>query len=82
MPSHLVQPVVIDLLDRQFIIEISHQNNSVCILIVTLHDRSESLLTSRIPKLQLDEVPLDVERPYSFAIYLNLKSTPIVASRF
>jgi hypothetical protein len=65
VPAHLVQPVLVDLLQRQLVSHVRHQNYGVCVLVVALHHRTEPLLPGSVPQLQLHEVPLDVERPAS-----------------
>lgn len=60
--NDLWQPIVFDNIEGCGILNIINNNNRMCSTIISLCQRSKSLLSSSIPYLQLDEHPININR--------------------
>ena len=75
-----LQPVIFDALESFPVMDVKYNNDALSLFIVCAGDGSESLLSCSIPDLKFDESLIDLQCPVKLVnLYLNLKSTPIVA---
>jgi hypothetical protein len=74
-----MDPEFFDISEALVICKIVYEKDAMCAFVVGTGDGPKSLLPSSIPDLQLNNAIIDIKRPTSQKIYLNLKSTPIVA---
>ena len=74
-----MDPEFFDIGEALVICKVVYEKYAMRAFVVGTGDGPESLLPGSVPDLQLNNVVIDIKGPTSPKIYLNLKSTPIVA---
>ena len=79
--ANLFQPHLANLVESFSVVGIVHHDNCIGVVIVGFSDAFESLLAGCVPDLHFDVVVANGDRSalVYVEVYLNLKSTPMVA---